>query len=136
MTDWLRTIEHDDGMNSADIAVSPESSLPSNLFVFPIAHADHATETLVYKTTRKIEIVDITVLKSGAGAANTVQLTDSTDAAISDAIVAAVDKAVTRAGTLDVAKRIIAAGGTFKLVHTRAAGTSLCTVLLHVIFRA
>lgn len=104
--------------------------------VLEIDIPDAATATLVYKTTRKIEIIDVTVRKDGAGAANTIQLTDSADVAITDAIVAAVDKALTRAGTIDVTKAVVTAGGTFKIVATRAAGTMAAHVRVHCILRA
>lgn len=120
----------------ADASVSPTSTQGGVAIVFPILLPDAATATYVYKTTDKIEIIDVLVIKDGAGAANTIQVTDSADAAISNAIAAAVDKTVTRAGTLDIAKRVVAAGGTFKLVNTRAAGSSAASVFVTAIKRA
>ncbi len=104
--------------------------------VFSLLIPNAATATIVFKTTQKIEIVDVTVRKDGAGAGNTIQLTDSADANITDAIVAATDKALTRAGTIDVAKNAVVAGGTFKVVATRLAGTMACEVLVHALLRA
>lgn len=91
---------------------------------------DAATTTYKYTVPDKIEIVDVTVIKDGAGAANTIQIKNSAGTAISDAIAAAVDKTVTRAGTLDVATRTLAAGGELQITNTRAAGTSAATVIV------
>lgn len=132
----LDPLDGSDADTIADGDVSP-ASLAGGLGVdIPIAIPDHATQTLSYKTTSKIEIIGVTVLKDGASAASTIQVTDGADAAISDAIAAAVDKAVTKAATLDVAKRILAAGATFKIVATRAAGTMAALVIIHAIKRA
>jgi hypothetical protein len=81
----------------------------------------------------KFEVVDVIVRKDGAGAANTAQIKTGAGVAITDAIIAAVDKVVTRAGTIDSTggNNVIAAGGTLRCTFTRAAGTSaaLVTVL-------
>lgn len=122
--------------NVADMAESPTSVEASYIPGFSIAHANHATETLVYKSTRKIQIVGVEVLKDGTDTGGTVQLTDSADAAITDAIVAAVDKAVTRAGTIDPAKSTVTAGGTFKVVYTRGSGSSASQLIVRVLPRA
>jgi hypothetical protein len=122
--------------NAVDGAVSPTSLQPAIGAYFSLQHADHATETLIYKTTRKIQIIGVTILKSGANVAGTTQVTDATDAAITDAIAADTDKAVTRQATIDPAKSTIAAGGTFKVVYTRAGVSSLQQVLVHVLLRA
>lgn len=122
--------------NTADAAVSPTSTQPTYEPVFSIAHANHATETLIYKTTRKIQIVGVDVLKSAADAGGTVQLTDSADAAITDAIASDTDKAVTHAATIDPAKSTVAAGGTFKVIYTRGAGSSASQLVVHALLRA
>lgn len=115
---------------AADATVSPASSAAAGLAHFSIAVPDAATTTYTFVTTDKVEFVDVIVRKSGAGASNTIQLKDGTGTAISDAIAAAVDKTVTRAGTMDPATATIAAGGTFQITATRAAGTMLANVTL------
>ena len=70
----------------------------------------------------KFEVVDVIVRKDAAGAGNTITV-KNTATAITDAIVFATDKAVTRAGTIDTASNVIAAGGTLRVTATRAAGT-------------
>lgn len=104
--------------------------------IIPIDIPNAATTTYVYKAHFKMEIVDVHILKDTAGAGNTIQVTDAADAAITDAIAAAVDKALTRAGTIDKAKRTVNADGTFKIVATRAAGSMAAQAFLHVIRRA
>jgi hypothetical protein len=90
--------------------------------VFPTGAA---TSTLTVTTPDAIEIVDVIVNKVGAGAGNTVQVQNTAGTAISDAIAAATDKAITRMGTCDATTptNLVAAGGTFKVVNTFAAGS-------------
>jgi len=101
--------------------------------VLPIPNA--ATADYDFIVPRACEIVDITVLKEAAGAGNTMQAKNGAGTAISDAIAAAVDKAVTRAGTLDIATRVLAAGATLRIAATNAAGSTLCKVIVHTIPR-
>jgi hypothetical protein len=96
---------------------------------------DAATTTYKYTIPDKIEIVDVICIKDAAGAANTLQLKNSAGTAISDAIAFAVDKTVTRAGTLDKATRVIAAGGELQVTNTRAAGSSAGAVFIKAIRR-
>jgi len=118
-----------------DVAASGTAT-PAPLQTISIAVPDAAGDnTYTYTSAKKIEVVDVVVHKNGAGAGNTIQLQDNAAAAISDAIVAAVDKAVTRAGTLDQTKKVINAGSTFKLLAHRAAGTMASEVYLVVILR-
>ena len=95
-----------------------------------------ATATYEYANVTKIEIIDAWVIKDGAGAGNTVQVTDSADAAITDDMVHAVDKAVTHASTVDKATRVIAAAAGLKVVNTRVGGSSAGQLFLLVIPRA
>jgi LysM repeat protein len=118
------------------VVAASGTNKPGMLLVIPIDIPDAATTTYSYTVNEKVEIIDVEVIKDGAGAANTIKLTDGADADISNAIAAAVDKTVTRAGTLDKAKRTIAAGGTFKIVATRAAGTMAAQVFIYCIARA
>lgn len=118
-------------------AVSPAvlSSAPIEVIPLDIPNTGAAAD-YDYVNADKIEVVDITVIKDTAGAANTIQLKTAAGAAnISDAIAAAVDKAVTRAGTLDKAQRTINAGAGFRIHAAWAAGSSACQVFLHVIKR-
>jgi len=97
---------------------------------------DAATADYDFVLPEKLEVIDVEVIKDGAGAANTIQLKTGGGTAISDAIAAAVDKTVTRAGTLDKATRVIASGGTLRITNTRAAGTSACYVTVKFLRRA
>lgn len=72
----------------------------------------------------KFRIVDMTVLSITTQSSGTVKLTDGSSD-ITNAIVAAVTKVVTRAGTIDPAKNEIAAGGTLKVVVANAADARL-----------
>ncbi len=96
---------------------------------------DAATTTYKYTVPDKIEIIDVVCIKDGAGAANTITLKNSAGTAISDAIAAAVDKTVTRAGTLDKTTRVLAAAAELQITNTRAAGTSACAVFIRAIRR-
>lgn len=82
----------------------------------------------------KIEVIDVICRKDGAGAANTITV-KNTATAITDAIAFATDKAVTRAGTIDTASNVIAAGGTLRVTATRAAGTVVGLVTVIVALR-
>jgi hypothetical protein len=97
---------------------------------------DAATSTYLFTTPKKIELYDVVVVKDAAGAANTIQVMNGAGVAISDAIAAAVDKTVTRAGTMDKATRVINAGGTFRVIATRAAGSMACQVFIQAVPRA
>jgi hypothetical protein len=82
-----------------------------------------------------IEVLDVVVIKNGAGAGNTLQLKNGANA-ITDAIAAAVDKAVTRAGTIDRAQSTIPAGGTMRFTVSRAAGTGAMKVLVYYVIKS
>lgn len=94
---------------------------------------DAATGDIDIIVGDKVEVVDVIVRKDGAGAGNTYQVKNGATA-ISDAIAGAVDKTITRAGTIDTAQNVIAAGGTLRLTATRAAGvrnalvTAVCLI--------
>lgn len=120
----------------ANAAVSPATTNSGAEVVIPIDIPDAATATYTYVNNEKLEVVDIIVIKDTAGAANTIQLKTAGGTAISDAIAAAVDKAVTRAGTLDKAQRTLAAAAGFQITATRAAGSMACQVFIKAIKRA
>lgn len=86
-----------------------------------------ATQSIVVTTPEKIEIIDVIVRKSGAGAGNTIQVLNGVTA-ITNAIVAAVDLTITRPTTIDPAQNVIAAGAGFTVTNTFAAGTILANV--------
>jgi hypothetical protein len=75
----------------------------------------------------KFEILDVVVQARAASASGTVTVSDGTTD-ITDAIVAAVDKVVTRAGTIDDAASEIAAGGSLVLTTNGAADRALVTL--------
>lgn len=93
--------------------------------VFVIADAASADYDIVI--TEKFEVQEVIVRKSAAGAANTVTIKNGATA-ITDAIAAAVDKAVTRAGTIDPAQEVVLAGGTLRASVVRAAGSGAMKV--------
>lgn len=119
--------------DSTTTGQTPQVCIPVEMsFLLP----DVATADYDFILSEKLEIVDVTVIKDGAGAANTIQVKTGAGTAISDAIAAAVDKTVTRAGTLDKATRVIAAAGTMRITNTRAAGTAACYVIVKFLRRA
>lgn len=134
--EYSGSVGEGDLLTVADSAVSPAAVSEGVAVTIPIDLPDAADATYVYKTTDKIEIVDAWCIKDGAGAGNTVQVTDAADAAITNAMAFAVDKTVTRAGTIDKAKRVVNAGGTFKVVNLRAAGSSAGQLFIRALKRA
>lgn len=100
------------------------------VYVFTIPDAVTADYDIVVDV--KFEVTDVTVGKIGAGAGNTIQIKNGATA-ISDVIAAAVDKAVTRAGTIDrtTNNNVIAAGGTLRCTATKSAGSMACEVEVH-----
>lgn len=88
-----------------------------------------ATATFVVTSADALELVDVIVRKSVAGAGNTVQVKNGATA-ITNAIAADTDKTITRAGTIDPAQNTIVAGGAFTVVNTFAAGDVKANVTL------
>lgn len=119
-------------VNSTTSGIVAPTTMTTLAFLLP----DAATTTYSYTVPEKLEIMDVVVIKDGAGAANTIQVKNGSGTAISDAIAAAVDKTVTRAGTLDLATRVLASGATLQITNTRAAGTSAASVFIHCVRRA
>ncbi len=122
-----------DAANSASVAAD---AFAASIQTMPFLLPDAATATYLYTVPEKMEIIDVVCIKDAAGAANTVQLKNGSATAISDAIATAVDKTVTRAGTLDKATRVLAAGAQLQITATRAAGSMACAVFVHYIRRA
>ena len=100
------------------------------LTCFPVATSGSITADFDTVITEKFEVLDVICRKDGAGAGNTITVKNGATA-ITDAIVFATDKAQTKAGTIDTASNVIAAGGTLRVTATRAAGTvvGLVTVI-------
>ena len=112
------------------MTATPATQVATGLVQLNIAFpTSGATQTFVVTTADALELVDVIVRKQNAGAGNTVQVKNGATA-ISDAIVAAVDKTVTRAGTIDPAQNKIVAGGAFTVVSTFAAGDTMANVTL------
>lgn len=120
------------------LVVANNSTAPAirTAYLFTIPDAAGAVDYDIVVDV-KFEVTDVTVGKIGAGAGNTIQIKNGATA-ISDAIAAAVDKAVTHAGTIDrtTNNNVIAAGGTLRCTATRAAGTMASEVEVHGYVRA
>jgi hypothetical protein len=112
------------------VTVPAGTLTPGILTGIPVAPTGSITADFDVVLAEKFEVVDVICRKDGAGASNTITVKNGTTA-ITDAIVYAADKAVTRAGTIDTASNVIAAGGTLRVTATRSAGavTGLVTVL-------
>ena len=111
---------------------------PSGMkLLLSIALADAATQNVDFIVSKKVEIIDCTCIKTTAGAGNTVQLANGTVATpITDAMATAVDGAITRAATMTTANSTIAAGGTLRLISTKAAGSQQVRVNIEMVLRA
>lgn len=101
--------------------------------------ADAATTDYDVVITEKVEVVDVVVIKISANAtavANTVQVKNGATA-ISDAISinAALDTDVKRAGKIDDASNVIAAGGTMRVTVTKAGGDAAVKVIIYGVRR-
>lgn len=122
--------------DAGNSAATAQDAFAASIQTMPFLLPDAATTTYLYTVPEKMEIIDVVCIKDAAGAANTVQLKNGSGTAISDAIATAVDKTVTRAGTLDKATRVLAAGAQLQITATRAAGSMACAVFVHYIRRA
>jgi hypothetical protein len=120
----------------ADASTSGQPALLSTEVTLPFLLPDAATADYDYTVPEKLEIIEVIIIKDGAGAANTIQVKNGAGTAISDAVAAAVDKTVTRAATLDKATRVLAAGAVLRITNTRAAGTSAAAVFIRALRRA
>lgn len=90
--------------------------------VFVIDVDTEAATAVVFSSDApaKFRVIDVLVIALATAGSGTVKITDGTSD-ITDAIVAATDKAVTRAGTIDDAKNEISAGGSLSVVVANAA---------------
>lgn len=109
---------------AARVTVAAGTTTPGMVLTIPVVTSGSITADFDTVLLEKFEVLDVICRKDGAGAGNTITIKNSATA-ISDAIVFATDKAVTRAGTIDTASNVIAAGGTLRVTATRAAGTAV-----------
>ncbi len=116
------------------LTVAAGTTTPGIIVGIPVPTTGSATADFDTTLNEKFEVLDVIARKDGAGAGNTVTV-KSTATAISDAIIYATDKAVTRAGTIDTASNVIPAGGILRVTVTRAAGTSVGLVTVVGIIR-
>ncbi len=112
------------------LVVPAVTTQPGIVVAIPVATSGSITADFDVIVAEKFEVIDVICRKDVAGAANTITVKNGATA-ITDVIVFAVDKVVTRAGTIDTAQNVIAAGGTLRVTATRAAGTvaGLVTVI-------
>ena len=108
-----------------------ESSLPSLVFMYDIDVANSTTgaKTVDLTITDRVQIIDAFAKKYGGGASgttvSTVQVQSSTGGAITNAInVKVVDNTIVRAGTINDALAVRAAGGVIRVVRAGSAGSS------------
>jgi hypothetical protein len=116
------------------LTVAAGTTTPGVIVGIPVATTGSATADFDVVMVERFEVIDVICRKDGAGAGNTITI-KNTATAISDAIVYATDKAVTRVGTIDTASNVIAAGGTLRVTATRAAGTAVGLVTVIGIIR-
>src|SRR5512139_207525 len=111
------------------VANNATAATPRTTYLFTVPDATGDIDIVV---DGKFEVTDVTVGKIGNGAGNTIQIKNGATA-ISDVIAAAVDKAVTRAGTIDrtTNNNVVAAGGTLRCTATKSAGSMACEVEVH-----
>ena len=114
----------------ARLTASAGTTTPGILAAISVAPTGSITADFDVVLTEKFEVIDVICRKDTAGASNTITVKNGATA-ITDAIAYAVDKAVTRAGTIDTASNVIAAGGTLRVTATRSAGSvvGLVTVI-------
>lgn len=102
------------GAHAAPVAAGDSTPGQSLTFIFNLANAAGDTDIVV---AQKVQIMAATFVKktaTGVGSAKTVTLKKGTSA-ISDALnIAVADKVVVRAGTIDDANHILAAGDTLR----------------------
>ncbi len=135
------------GLDSGTVASSTNGASVGNVADgnliggIPVIHVitvgDVATGDTDEVLADKTEIIGTWCQKTnGAGAANTMQLQTGGGVAISDAMACAVDNAITYAASLDDENTVIAAGGTLRVHHVKAAGTGNGRVFVLGIKRA
>jgi hypothetical protein len=104
-----------------------------------VAVPDGATGDIDVVLTDKTEVTDIVIMKTaGAGGASDTITVKNGATAISNAMdINVADKTIVRAGTLDDASNVIAAGGTLRVTRTKASGANVaCKVAVRGVRRA
>lgn len=125
---WVYVDDVIGGFDAKSVDIMADNNTTAGILIaheFVIADAASADYDIVVK--EKFEVCDVIVRKQGAGAANTVTIKNGSNA-ITDAIAAAVDKTITRAGTIDPTYEVVAAGGTLRASVSRAAGSGAMKV--------
>lgn len=85
------------------------------------ADAKTAAISVVLSATESVRIIDAFARCTAANASGTLLVSDSAAAAITSAMVCAVDKAIGRTTSVDPAKATVAAGGTVKITANGVA---------------
>jgi len=104
-----------------------------------VAIADGATADKDIVLTHKTEIIDVIIMKTaGAGGASDTITVKNTATAVTNAMdINVADKTVVRAGTIDDASNVIAAGGTLRITKTKVSAANVaCKVTIVGIRRA
>jgi hypothetical protein len=117
---WIK-IEPEILQQSLEATVSDTQTTPGSLVTYTFDIADAASADYDRVVDQKIEIMEVVLIKNGAGAGNTTTIKNGANP-ITDVMATAVDKTVTRAGTIDRAFNVIPAGGTLRVSVARAAG--------------
>lgn len=118
------------GAHAATVANA--NAISGLLVIHRIDIADAASGDTDLVITHKIRVIDVSVVLRAAGNAGNTYTVKSTAAAITNAITpGATDTTLARAGTIDDANHEIAAGGTLRVSHVRAGGSSLATVYVY-----
>jgi hypothetical protein len=119
--------------------VADNATTPGALVAHVVAVPDGATGDVDVVVAEKVEVLDVTVVKtaSAGGASDTVQVKNAADA-ISNAIsINIADQTTARAGTINDATSVINAGGTLRVTRTKASGANAaCRVIVHCLRRA
>lgn len=112
------------------LTVAAGTTTPGIIVCIPVPVSGTSSVDVDTVILEKFEVIDVICRKDTAGTGNTITVKNGTTA-ISDAIVFATDKAVTRAGTIDTAQNVIAANGTLRVSASRSAGSvaGLVTVI-------
>jgi len=124
MGDLMREVQQRTGMDET----LPTSFSPLILFNYSIA-ADTTTSTAILTVPFACEVLDVFVQCRAANASGTATLRNGTTNPITNAMIMAVDKTMVRAGTIDDAYSILAAGTTLNVICNGASDRGLLTIL-------
>lgn len=131
--------EHDTALDKLDGTIANGNTVAGPLYSHTVNVPDGTTANIDTVITRKIDVIDVIVRKQAAagGASDTITVSNGADP-ITDAIdINVADKTVKRAGTIDDGFSQIAAGGTLRVVRTKASANNVaCLVTVVGILRA